>query len=208
MSKLNAKKLPIRYLKAKFQIASAEETRKLAEAFAPVAEKLFSQASIFNKSRIGLKGYIPFEVLEESMEFFSAGKTVFLKALLAKVLGHDPEYKGSSYTHMKEFTPNLYGLEKHKGKRVCFYDVMRMRHRVKEEKNLLIRLNAMLSSSNIVEWPEADINKRFSCVFEFSLLSEKCVTDEREIDLYTTDEIAAMPEFEQFLEDAAEFRID
>lgn len=73
------------------------------------------------------------------------------------------------------------------------------------EKIDLHRQAKMDAKGHIVEWPERDSNKSFGVVWSLNAgLSEQ---GNLKASLYCTDEIAALPEFQQFLKDTEPFRI-
>lgn len=173
------------YLQAKFRTTSLEQTERLAELFAPVA----SAISKNQKLRIGFMGA------------GDSGKTSFIKKMLSMIFESQDCIQSINADYSNIYKNAQVGTWWH-------YDNYGYNHNEDEYENA-----NNISSVHLTEWPghhnERDPN--FHCLWAFYYEGERTqakLNQDREIDLYVTDEIAETPEFQSFMEKASEYLIN
>ena len=179
--------IPEGFLRACFKTSSQAQTQHLAELFAPVVRALIEKAQGNQKICIGLEGEP------------KSGKTPVAKKLISKLSAHTIDEDERGFSTLFAMGDNKIGWH-HDNEGFTGFQ-----HETLEETQAL-REMADNASLEIVEWPLREtFNILFSFYYEQGIDREQDTP--REIELYLTDEIAAMPEFQQFLEDAAPFMI-
>lgn len=185
--------IPAGFLRARFRPASETDAQKLAALFEPVATALISKVSREQKLRIGASGPE------------NSGKSNFLKSIIEK---------GFSTNLLKillDGRVELYGLEDENillltDKKAHASLASRDTEDISEQHLAdLIEERDILPQTTVhcVEWPEKDArNKNYNMLWKFHAeqISRTELKPGREIELFCTDEIAFMPEFEQFLD--------
>ena len=190
--------IPSGFLRVRFKTASEAESHQLAVAFSPLFEALLLKETGKQKLRIGIRGHEKF------------GKTSFANAIVEEGIIQEikREFISKTSKHYR-----MLG-----GQWVSHYDARAAdSFKIRAENNP--DLNPEIEShkdhvkssiAHLVEYPEMDEETILNILWDFrsSLpLLDRIEDSEREIDFYCTEEITEMPEYQQFLEDAAPFMI-
>lgn len=202
MEYFDANNIPEGFLRARFKTVSEAQTERLAELFAPVARALFQNASLEEQVRLGCTSNV-----------MEVGKTSFIKRMLRHSFDpveHDHLRFGTTYTNDKRQV--LYHYDYHNIRSdesmnsilsgISIFD--KFLGSIEDEFNQEIERVKKSSYIHISEWADHEHdNQGLNALWSFA----KQANDDRELSFYCTDEIAAMPETQQFLEDAAPFMI-
>ncbi|NCT41324.1 MAG: hypothetical protein GW778_06665 [Alphaproteobacteria bacterium] len=199
MEYFDANHIPDGFLRARFKTASAEETLAVMRAFNPVVQALLKNASPQEKLRIGFMGeygtgksHCASQLLEQSIQ--SSFSREFLPEKVSK---HFIDTTDNWHSHY-----DAYAIEMAKARSDY--------HELVANDMASHTDHAQSAIAHYVEWPECDTNLNFNAIWALSTQTQfmdRENASDRDIALYVTDEIMALPETQKFLQDTQHLRI-